>query len=352
MSEQDYDWTYFKKRIYIANTSKEELFQKWATSKGITEWFITEATYEYGDNRFRKPNEVIKAGDKYKWVFHVGTTVEGKILEVKENALIRFTFGNKEPDLNEKVIVTVTFHEKNGKNWIDILQENMAVSKYGKVYFYISCNMGWVFHLNNLKSIIETGHDLRVKGENRMHVDAPSGYPLENYNWTRFQQKEYVKASRGEVFKKWATPKGITEWYIARAIYEDTNGKIRAPNEIVKPGDKYTWVFYQGMIITGKVLDVVNNQLFKFTFGKKEPGSEEDVIVTVTLDDQKDYTLITLKQENITDNAYGHVRFNLSCMVGWSYFMINLRSIFESGYDLREQKEQIAKESRATTLPR
>ncbi|MFX0066610.1 MAG: SRPBCC domain-containing protein [Candidatus Hermodarchaeota archaeon] len=178
MAEQDYDWTYFKKRIYIANTSKEELFQKWTTSQGISEWFIAEATYEYGDNLFRKPNEVIKAGDKYKWVFHVGTTVEGKILEVKENSLIRFTFGNKEPDLNEKIIVTVTFHEKDEKNWIDILQENMAVSKYGKVYSYISCNMGWVFHLNNLKSIIETGHDLRVKGEDRMHVDVPSGYRI------------------------------------------------------------------------------------------------------------------------------------------------------------------------------
>ncbi|MFX0092312.1 MAG: SRPBCC family protein [Candidatus Hodarchaeota archaeon] len=350
MSEQDYDWTYFKRRIYIANTTKKELFLKWATSQGITEWFIANAVYEYGDSQFRKSNEVIKAKDKYQWTFHNGSTVEGQILEVQKNSLVKFTFGFKEPDLTEEIIVSVTFHEDNKGGWIDLLQENMATSKYGKVYSYISCNMGWVFHLNNLKSLIETGHDLRIKDNNRTHIDVPSRYPLERYDWTWFQLKEYVKASRTYIFKKWTTPKGITEWYIAKAIYEDQKGKVRPPDEIVRPGDTYTWNFYQGITITGKVLDVVENQLFRFTFGKKEPGSEEDVIVTVTFDDQEEYTAITLKQENIADNAYGHLRYNLSCIVGWSYFMINLRSISESGYDLREKNEQIAKESRATTL--
>ena len=33
----------------------------------------------------------------------------------------------------------------------------MASSNYGKINYYISCNMGWMFHMNNLKSLYETG---------------------------------------------------------------------------------------------------------------------------------------------------------------------------------------------------
>jgi uncharacterized protein YndB with AHSA1/START domain len=350
MSSEKFNWTYFKRRIYLNNCSKQELFRMWATPKGLTEWFIAKATYEYGNNQFRKPDETVQVGDKYHWTFHIGSTVKGEILDVKEDHLFRFTFGKKEPKSEENVIVTVIILEKDDKTWVDIIQENMAESKYGKVYYYISCNMGWVFHMNNLKSLIEKKHDLRVKGKKRMHVDAPSGYPLEQFEWTTFKQKEYFKAPLSDVFKKWATPKGLTEWFIAKTEYKDSKGNIRKSNDLVKPGDTYTWIFYQGLKITGKILEVVENKMFKFTFGRREPASDENVYVTVTFHDENDLTKIELFQENMADNDYGHVTHNLSCNLGWSYFMTNLRSVFESGLDLREKDSLIAKESRAISL--
>ena len=62
MVEKKYDWTYFKKRIYINNSSKQELFRKWASPGGITEWFIEFAKYEGSDGIIRKPDEVVQAG--------------------------------------------------------------------------------------------------------------------------------------------------------------------------------------------------------------------------------------------------------------------------------------------------
>lgn len=100
----------------------------------------------------------------------------------------------------------------------------------------------------------------------------------------------------------------------------------------------------------GKVLDVQENSSFKFTFGKKEPGSDEDVIVNVKFKDNDGLTVIELEQSNIADNEYGHVTFNLSCMVGWSYYLTNLRSIFESGFDYREKEKERAKETTAYNL--
>jgi hypothetical protein len=37
-------------------------------------------------------------------------------------------------------------------------------------------------------------------------------------------------------------------------------------------------------------------------------------------------------------------------MVGWSYFMTNLRSLFESGFDYREKEEKLAEDSTAYSL--
>jgi len=339
MTEKNYDWTYFRRRIYIDDSSKSELFLKWVTPKGITEWFIEFATYTGIDGTVRKPNEVVKPEDKYTWVFHRGSTVEGKVLDVVENSLFRFTFGENDPGSNEDVVVTVTFHEKDSKVWFDVLQDKMSDSNFGRVYYHISCNMGWIFHMNNMKSIITCGHDLRVKGVERMHVDAPSAYHLENYKWTEFKQKEYISSPLEDIFLKWATPKGITEWYLKKAEYVSPDGKTRKENEVVKPNDSYTWYFYSGLVMKGTVLEVISNSKFKFTFGKKEPGSEENVIVSVSFIEKDGETEIELAQSNIADNEFGRVTYNLSCMVGWSYYLTNLRSLFESGFDYREKEE-------------
>lgn len=103
-------------------------------------------------------------------------------------------------------------------------------------------------------------------------------------------------------------------------------------------------------MMKGKVLEVVLYSSFKFTFGKKEPGSDEDVVVNVAFNEKDRMTEIELTQSNIADNEYGRVSFNLSCMVGWSYFLTNLRSLFESGFDYREKDGSLAEESTAYCL--
>jgi hypothetical protein len=45
-------------------------------------------------------------------------------------------------------------------------------------------------------------------------------------------------------------------------------------------------------------------------------------------------------------------KYNLSYMVGWSFYLMNLRSVFESGYDLREKERRLTSESQNYTLER
>ena len=351
MTQKSFDWTYFRRRIYIRNCTANDIFKKWATPKGLTEWFIAEAEYRFEDNKLREPDEIVQVNDTYRWKFHRGSVVTGKVLDIKTNTLFKFTFGTKEPDSDEDVTVTVKIGEMNGICYFDILQDNMSESNYGRVYYYISCNMGWMFHMNNLKSIFEAGYDLRVKGVSRMHIDAPSAYPLEQYKWTEFNQKEYINAPREEVFNKWVTSENIVKWFIADAVYKYDGDKIRKPDEQIRAGDEYTWIFLQGLTVKGKIINVIENEFLSFTFGKKEPDSEEDVIVELYfVPETGNRTRIELHQKNISDSEYGKVHFNLSCMAGWSYFLMNLRSIFETGHDLREKDRELALQSQKYTL--
>ena len=351
MLKEKHDWTYFKRRIYIKNTTVNEIFRMCVTPKGLTEWFVERTEYKDNKGRIREQNEIIHPGDTFKWTYHIGSTVEGKILAINENKSLSFTFGENEPNTNDYVVVTFTFHEKRDKIWFDILQDNMADSNYGRVFYYISCNMGWIFHMNNMKSIIENNYDLRVENVNRMHVDAPSGYPLENYQWTSFKIQEYFKTTKEEVFQKWTSSNQIIQWFLKEAIFLTSNNEVRSFNEKIKKEDKYIWKFHSGLELSGEILDIVDNSLFKFTFGKKEPDSEENVVVTVTFHDNgNNHCRIEISQENIADNEYGYVTYNLSCILGWSYFLTNLRSVFESGCDLREQNQQLESESRSYSI--
>ncbi len=170
MVNEKHDWTYFKRRIYIKNTTIEKIFRMSVTPKGLTEWFIQNAEYKDPNGRLREPNELVSPGDTFKWTFHNGNTTEGEILVVDKNKLFSFTFGENEPNSDDNVVVTFTFHKENDKIWFDILQDNMTDSNYSRVFNYISCNMGWVFHMNNMKSISENNHDLRVEDVKRMHA--------------------------------------------------------------------------------------------------------------------------------------------------------------------------------------
>ena len=75
-----------------------------------------------------------------------------------------------------------------------------------------------------------------------------------------------------------------------------------------------------------------------------------DVIVTISLFQKENYVKIVAFQEQIADSDYGHSTYNMSCTIGWSYFFMNLRSIFESGNDLREVNLIIAQQNGAYTL--
>jgi uncharacterized protein YndB with AHSA1/START domain len=350
MEQNKFDWSCFKRRVYIKNTTKQILFQKWTTSKGLEQWFVKSSQFTDSKKNLLEPEEVTTTGNTYNWKFHNGNTITGKVLEIVSNSSFKFTFGKSDPTTELEVTVKVNFFDGENESGFDIIQENMSDSKHSKVNSYISCNMGWEFHMMNLKSIIETNYDLRIKDGSRRHVDTPNAYPLETYSWTEFTVREYFNSHVDTIFKYWTTSSKIVLWFLKKAHFLNPNGLEKKPDEMVNPNDSYSWQFGKELTMIGKILDIELNKYIIFTFGQKEPGSNEYVQVKVSFEENNNKTKVIIKQNNIVDNDFGQINYNLSCILGWTYYMTNLRSILESGYDLRDKDPDKDLEMRLKTL--
>lgn len=171
------------------------------------------------------------------------------------------------------------------------------------------------------------------------------------YDWTKFKKQIFIRANPTSVFNAWTKPNEITKWFINRAEYVSPEGEIRNVDKTVQAGDQYHWLWHQDLEMRGEILKVEDQRLLEFTFGDKEDGSDEKIIVTVNVSQTEDgATLLELTQENMADTLEAHSNWHLSCNLGWSFFMTNLKALLEHGVDLREYSKERAELSRAVSF--
>jgi uncharacterized protein YndB with AHSA1/START domain len=171
-----------------------------------------------------------------------------------------------------------------------------------------------------------------------------------SYDWTRFERRIFINAEPEAVFRAWAVPANIVRWFIASAEYVAQDGTPRPAKDVVMAGDTYQWHWHQDLSSQGTILEVLENEKLVFTFGDKEPGSDEKIIVTVEVTPEQDgVTLLRLVQENMADTPQAHVSWHMQCNLGWSFFMTNLKGLLEYGVDLRETDRERAYDARALT---
>jgi uncharacterized protein YndB with AHSA1/START domain len=152
----------------------------------------------------------------------------------------------------------------------------------------------------------------------------------ENFNSNSFLRKIYINKKIEEVYRMVAEPSGISKWFIDKAEYISLNNMPRKDNEEAMKGDKYKWHWsYKNFTIEGEMLETVHNKRFRFTFG--DAG-----IVTISLKEEKSKTLVELKQENFPGKKYDEYLY-VNCYVCWTFYLLNLKSIMENDFDLRDR---------------
>jgi len=161
MTGQAYDWTKFKKMIFI-DAPPEKVYQAWAQPAEIVKWFIAEAEYRTAEGELRRENECVQAGDRYYWRWHQDLSMKGEFSAAEENRYLAFTFGEKENGTGEMIRVSVRVTQaEDGRTALELLQDNMADALASYSGWHMSCNLGWSFFMTNLKAYLEHGIDLR-----------------------------------------------------------------------------------------------------------------------------------------------------------------------------------------------
>jgi len=164
-------WNSFTKKIHI-KADIEKLYWCWATEKGICSWFLRNAEYKRNGNKI-EPQEFVKADDVYTWMWHNWDGKEdGKILKVKENESIKFSFAGS-------CEVLVTLEQKESSVLVSLTQSKIPLDEKSKLQIFYGCSNGWTFWLTNLKAYLE--HDILL---NETEIDLQgfdhSGYEFVN----------------------------------------------------------------------------------------------------------------------------------------------------------------------------
>lgn len=158
---------------------------------------------------------------------------------------------------------------------------------------------------------------------------------MENFNWTAFSKKIAIKSTRAKLYDAWSKSEDIEKWFLQSCNNTKSDGQLRESNENFEKGDNYqwTWYLYDGLE-KGKIVEANGVDLLRFTFAG-------DCLVEVKFSEIQDNIIVELSQSNIPTDDKSKKDIRLGCESGWSFFLLNLKSVYEGGIDLRNKDEKL-----------
>ena len=150
-------------------------------------------------------------------------------------------------------------------------------------------------------------------------------------DWTSFTANIAVKSTLGIIYNAWTKSSEIEKWFLETCTYKDENNRIIDSNVNVKPENVYEWTWYLYDILEkGKITQANGKDFFQFTFAG-------DCLVDVQLKEMEESILVKLKQHNIPTDENSKFNIRIGCLQGWTFYLLNLKSFYETGYDLRNK---------------
>lgn len=156
---------------------------------------------------------------------------------------------------------------------------------------------------------------------------------METFDWSTFTVRIGVHADTEKLYRAWATRAGLESWFLRMAEFRKPDGAKRLSDALVKPGDLYSWRWHgwpDEVEELGRVLDCNGTDYFRFSFG--QAGNCD-----VRIYEEAGLHIVELVQSDIPTDDKGMHYWHLGCKTGWTFYLTNLKSIFEGGLDLRNR---------------
>ncbi|WP_413999044.1 SRPBCC family protein [Flavobacterium sp. W1B] len=153
-------------------------------------------------------------------------------------------------------------------------------------------------------------------------------------DWTSFKMNIGVKASLQEMYDAWTKSDKMEQWFLASCKYSGENQNIdQNQNAIAGNTYEWTWFLYDG-IEKGKIVAANGKDFFQFTFAG-------ECLVDIELTQKGEYVLVTLTQKNIPTDEKSKFNIRIGCVEGWTFFLTNLKSVYENCSDLRNKNPEL-----------
>lgn len=151
------------------------------------------------------------------------------------------------------------------------------------------------------------------------------------HDWTSFTVSIAVKNSLTTIYNAWTKSSQIEKWFLKTCIYKNEDGIEISKNESVPANCFYEWTWYlYDLLEKGKITQANGKDYFQFSFAG-------ECLVNVQLKEIGEYILITLTQHNIPTDEKSKFNIRIGCLEGWTFYLANLKSYYENGYDLRNK---------------
>lgn len=158
---------------------------------------------------------------------------------------------------------------------------------------------------------------------------------MKNFDWTRYTKKIAVRAPLHLIYAAWTTPEELERWFLEAVKFYDQDNNLTGKQVSAEQGFIYKWKWHlYDDIVKGKILAANGKDFLQFTF-------EGESIVEIKLTTDGDYTLVELTHKNIPTDDESKQYIRLGCASGWTFYLINLKSAYEGGLDLRNKDEHL-----------
>jgi uncharacterized protein YndB with AHSA1/START domain len=156
--------------------------------------------------------------------------------------------------------------------------------------------------------------------------------------WTSFKVAGDYNTDIRSLYEAWATTEGLEKWFLRKANFYTIPRRTREPEEFIMKEDTYEWYWYgydDTTLEKGEILEANGTDFIKFSFAGEN-------IVTVNITSRNGVSLVELTQENIPIEEDPSKNLFVHCQIGWTFYMANLKSVFEGGVDLRNKKLEVS----------
>jgi len=158
---------------------------------------------------------------------------------------------------------------------------------------------------------------------------------MKTYDWTSFTRKIAVKASLTEIYDAWTKAEEIEKWFLSKAVFFDEKSNPINPETNLQKGGTYqwNWYLYEGTEY-GEIIEANGKNFIQFKFAG-------ECLVDIELSEHKESVIVKLTQKNIPTDEESKRSIRLGCDFGWFFYMLNLKSVYEGGLDLRNKDSEL-----------